>query len=120
MKSKFKPGDPITTLDELAKQEFIYCHHKVYHKGWFWSWSLREIQAALQRGARKAVRLTNEEFYADKAHDYLRKRFADDICECCPTRSEGFSSHDDGETSKYCNTGYCDEAFDNWLNRKVN
>lgn len=40
-KRKYHPGEKITFLDELEKQEFIYCNGKIMNKGWFMSWSLR-------------------------------------------------------------------------------
>lgn len=39
--SRYREGKPITSIDELMKQDFIYFRHKLYHKGWFGSWQLR-------------------------------------------------------------------------------
>lgn len=41
MRRKYKPGGYIISLDELMKQEFVYCAGKLVHKGWFCSWQLR-------------------------------------------------------------------------------
>lgn len=38
---KYERGEHILSLDELAKQKFIYMDHKVYHRGWFESWQFR-------------------------------------------------------------------------------
>lgn len=40
MKRKYKPGGYIISLDDLMKQEFVYCAGKLVHKGWFGSWQL--------------------------------------------------------------------------------
>lgn len=42
-KRKYKKGEPITSLDELAEQEFIYFGNVIYHKGWFQNWSLVRV-----------------------------------------------------------------------------
>lgn len=44
-KRKYRRGEAITSLDELAKQEFVYFFDKITHRGWFMSWqfSLAEI-----------------------------------------------------------------------------
>lgn len=38
---KYRQGDRITSLDDMMKQELVYFHGKIYHKGWFQNWSLR-------------------------------------------------------------------------------
>lgn len=47
-RSKFVKGEPITNLDELASQEFVYWHHKLTHNGWFMSWQFRMAYNAIQ------------------------------------------------------------------------
>ena len=49
-KRKFKKGDKITSLDELASQKRIYVFDKITHNGWFMSWQFRMAQSFLQRG----------------------------------------------------------------------
>ena len=49
-KRKFKKGDKITSLDELASQKWIYVFDKITHNGWFMSWQFRMAQSFLQRG----------------------------------------------------------------------
>jgi len=116
MKPKFKPGDPITSLDELATQDFIYCHCKVYHKGWFQSWPLRATIFELQRGIRKAVRLTNREYYEGRDLRRLQFQQYGNYCDCCPR-----NSNSDLKIDAYdCwDIASCDEAFKNWLESKV-
>jgi hypothetical protein len=47
---KYKPGEVITDINEVLKQDFIYHHHKIYHKGWFLSWSVYYLLGQLQLG----------------------------------------------------------------------
>ena len=37
-KKKYSRGDHILSLDELFRQEFVYWHDKITHKGWFQNW----------------------------------------------------------------------------------
>lgn len=43
-------GDPIRTIDELLRQEFVFFHDKVTHRGWFMSWQLKMAVDMIQRG----------------------------------------------------------------------
>ena len=54
----FEVGEPLHSLDEIAEQEFIYFrNYKVYHRGWFMSWSARQLLQLAKEGAiRKAIR----------------------------------------------------------------
>ena len=49
-KRKYRKGEKITSLDELAKQEFVYFHDKIYHYGWFASWQFRKLDLYVQGG----------------------------------------------------------------------
>lgn len=49
-KRKYRKGEKITSLDELAKQEFIYVFDKITHTGWFTSWQFRLAIRYIQRG----------------------------------------------------------------------
>jgi hypothetical protein len=49
-KRKYRKGDKITSLDELAKQEFIYVWDKITHVGWFASWQFRLASRYIERG----------------------------------------------------------------------
>lgn len=52
----YHPGEQIYFIGELADQQFIYVHHKIYHRGWFMSWPLRSCLELIERGVvRKAV-----------------------------------------------------------------
>lgn len=58
---KYKPGETVKDMNELADQEFIYFHHKIYHTGWFGSWSFSWINTQLKRGLlKKAIKIEEE------------------------------------------------------------
>ncbi len=40
-KRQYRKGDNILSLDELARQEFVYWHDKLQPRGWFVSWQIR-------------------------------------------------------------------------------
>lgn len=42
--SKYRPGGRITSIDQLAKEEFVYFNNRLIHRGWFMSWHLRFAQ----------------------------------------------------------------------------
>lgn len=50
-KRKYRPGDKITSLDELEKQEFIYCNGKIMNNGWFMSWPFRLARDYIKWGS---------------------------------------------------------------------
>jgi hypothetical protein len=47
---KYHKGDVITSLDELAKQEFVYFFDKITHHGWFASWQFNLAMRYIERG----------------------------------------------------------------------
>lgn len=49
-KRKYRPGEVITSLDELSKQECIYIHHKIYHCGFWGSMQFRQLKTYIERG----------------------------------------------------------------------
>ena len=60
-KRKYHSGDKITSLDELEKQEFIYCNGKILHHSWFTSWPFRLANGYLKSGClRYAVKIKTE------------------------------------------------------------
>ncbi len=48
-KTQYIRGEQITSLDELAVQEYVYWHHKLTHNGWFMNWQFRMAYNAIQR-----------------------------------------------------------------------
>ena len=49
-KRKYAKGEKITSLDELARQEFVYFQDKITHCGWFLSWQFRMAKSFIDRG----------------------------------------------------------------------
>lgn len=49
-KRKYRKGAKITSLDELVKQECVYCYGRIVQNGWFCSWQVRTAEAYIQRG----------------------------------------------------------------------
>lgn len=54
--SKYEKGDIITSLDVVMENKFIMVvhgykqeHRKVYHIGWFSSWSIRNFKQLLDK-----------------------------------------------------------------------
>lgn len=67
-KRKYKPGDVIGSLDDLIRQDFIFMNGKVYHRGFFLSWSIHFILNSLGNGClRYAVR--EEDAHEKKSRD---------------------------------------------------
>ena len=61
-KRKYRPGEKITSLDELESQEFIYCNLKIMHEGWFKSWPFRLASNYIKWGSlRYAVKIDMED-----------------------------------------------------------
>jgi hypothetical protein len=57
-KRKYQPGDVVSSLDELASQEFVYIHNKIYHCGWWASMQFRLVKRLMNDGhIRKAERI---------------------------------------------------------------
>lgn len=50
-KRKYHPGEKITSLDELEKQEFIYCNGKILHHSWFTSWPFKLANGYVKYGS---------------------------------------------------------------------
>ena len=66
-KRKYHPGEKITSLDELGRQEFIYCNGKIMHEGWFKSWPFRLASNYIKWGSlRYAVKNEMEEHNGEK------------------------------------------------------
>lgn len=48
---RFRKGGHVLSLDELARQEFVFWHDRLTHHGWFLSWQLRmTIMAIGEKG----------------------------------------------------------------------
>lgn len=61
-KSKYRKGGPVLSLDELARQEYVFFYDKVFHMSWFGNWQLRWCEAQIKRGAiRYAIKEESDE-----------------------------------------------------------
>ena len=60
-KRKYRPGEVIASLDELAAQEFIYIHNKIYHRGWWQSLQFRFINLHMDAGYIRKAEMRDEE-----------------------------------------------------------
>ena len=57
----YKPGEAIADMNELANQDFVFFMSKIYHKGWFGSWSFSWINTQIKRGnLKKAIKIEEE------------------------------------------------------------
>ena len=60
-KRKYHPGEVISSLDELAAQEFVYIHDKIYHRGWWQSLQFSFVKRKTDAGCiRKAERVIED------------------------------------------------------------
>ena len=71
-KRKYQKGKQITSLDELAKQKFVYFFDKITHNGWFMSWQFRMAQKFIERGCL---------YYAERTPTELTKLEHSSLCE---------------------------------------
>jgi len=61
-KRKYKPGEVITSIDEMTRQEFVYCNDKIFSAGWVLSWQLRMAMMYIQQGRiRYAIKIKDGE-----------------------------------------------------------
>ena len=47
---KYRKGEAINSLDELACQRFVYFHDKITSAGWFLSWQIRWTKWQIDSG----------------------------------------------------------------------
>lgn len=60
-RAKYRKGETIRSLSELAEQQKIYCFDKVLDQGWFMCWQLRLAKQYVEAGAlRKAYKKEEE------------------------------------------------------------
>lgn len=60
----YEEGEVLYSLDEIVKQECIFCRGELYHKSWFSCWQLYQLMLNVDAGhIRRAIdrRATNEE-----------------------------------------------------------
>ena len=79
-KINFKPGETITSIEELLQQDTIYCGSKQFDSEWFKSWSVDTAMNRIKSGAvKKAIRLTNEEYYKPEADAAYKKWLSEEV-----------------------------------------
>ena len=49
-KRKYQKGEPITSIDELMSQDFVYFYDKITNRGWFGSWQLKWAKMMIDGG----------------------------------------------------------------------
>jgi hypothetical protein len=110
-RKKLKKGVLITTLDQLAKCEWIIIRDKPYHRGWFSSWQLSMAMGYLTHGmAYEGIRLTNGEYYQKLTHEQIFDRYATSVCGLCQLKNA---------PSATCEGFYCHSAIDRWKEELV-
>ena len=58
---RYRPGPKITSLNELAEQDFVYWGNKITPLGWFMSWQIQLAQHAINGGwLRAAIKQEDE------------------------------------------------------------
>lgn len=59
---KYSKGEPITSLDEMVEQDFIYWRGKITAKQWFKNWQVDMALKAIKSGVIfRAVKIESEE-----------------------------------------------------------
>lgn len=46
----YTAGEKIRTLDELAKQDYVFCRDQLVQNGWFMSWQFRMADGLVKGG----------------------------------------------------------------------
>jgi hypothetical protein len=59
-KARYEPGEKITSLDELVKQDFIYWNDKITHRSWAISWQIHMALSAIESGIIRYAKLKGE------------------------------------------------------------
>ncbi len=60
-KRKYRRGGHILSLDELARQDFVYWNDKITPRGWFMSWKFRMAANAIGEHGAIYYAIRNEE-----------------------------------------------------------
>ena len=48
--AKYRKGGQITSLDQIATQEYIFCQDQIIHREWFMSWLFGYANSILKAG----------------------------------------------------------------------
>jgi len=77
---KIRKGELITSLDHLAKCDWVIVREKRLSRGWWRSWQIGMAQAYIEQSVLyEGVRLTNGEYYGHLSDEELVEKFGDEI-----------------------------------------
>lgn len=114
-KRKLQQGPLITSLDQLARCEWVIIHGKPYNRGWVASWQFRMVKAYVDSGrAYEGIRLTNGQYYPGITRDKAAERFADELHKLSPCRRG-----EDCPVAGECNDYHCWKSFAAWREAPV-
>lgn len=115
-RKKIRRGQLITSLDHLARFEWVIIHGKPYNHGWVISWTMRTAKRYVDGGhAYEGIRLTNAEYYSKLSDAQIMKRFGGyhgELHKVCPYGR-------DRDIVGECGAGYCEEAIIIWKGEPV-
>jgi len=77
---KIRKGKLITSLDQLAKCEWVIVNGKPLQRGWWLSWQVRlALHYVKNKAVYEGIRLTNGEYYGHLTDEQLPCRLKDEI-----------------------------------------
>jgi hypothetical protein len=106
-KRKLQQGAMITSLDQLARCEYVFVRGKPYNRGWVLSWQFSMAKRYVDSGiAFEGIRLTNAQYYPKITYTQIKERFGDELrrispCEKCAIHG-------------VCQEPYCGKAIVAW------
>lgn len=114
-KRKLQCGPMITSLDHLARCNWVIIHGKPYNRGWVVSWQFRMAKAYVDNGcAYEEIRLTNAQYYPNLTKEKVEARFADELRKYSPCRTGG-----NCPIAAECEDDYCWKSYAAWREAPV-
>jgi hypothetical protein len=111
-KRKLRQGAMITSLDQLARCDWVFVRGKPYNRGWVLSWQLNMAKRYVDHCiAFEGVRLTNGQYYLKITDSQIKERFSDELRRISPCEKCGIH----GE----CQEPYCYKAILAWKEAEV-
>ena len=111
-RKKLRQGAMITSLDQLARCDWIIVHGKPYNRGWVQSWQLRMAKGYVDSGrAYEGIRLTNGQYYPTLTDEQIKSRFCDELRRHSPCAN--CELHND------CREPHCWKAIEAWKEAEV-
>ncbi len=97
-KSAYMYGKPITNLKELDGQEFIVVNGKVYHRGWWMSWAIKDIIRLFNKGmVFQVIKKSERQKIPDFGDIQTREDFEEMVKDGFFTDYDGYGYYSDGE-----------------------